>query len=61
MTEATTTLTRAVTCHHWAVEHIGFDLSIPGSQMSDQSAYRPEEYQRATRACLESRGYSMRY
>jgi len=48
------------TCHRWAVDQTGFDPSNPGSQAAEQSPYRPEEYQRATRACLESRGYSVR-
>lgn len=48
------------TCHRWAVEQTGFDPSNPGNQATDHSPYRPEEYQRATRACLESRGYSVR-
>jgi hypothetical protein len=48
------------TCHRWAVEQTGFDPSNPGNQATEQNPYRPEEYQRATRACLESRGYSVR-
>lgn len=48
------------TCHRWAVEQTGFDPSDQSSQSAEHSPNRPEEYQRATRACLESRGYSVR-
>lgn len=47
-------------CHRWAVEQTGFDPSNPSNPTADQNVYQPDEYQRATRACLESRGYSVR-
>ena len=48
-------------CHRWAVDQSGFDPSQPGSG-TPESQYNAKraDYQRATKACLEARGYSVR-
>jgi len=48
-------------CHRWAVDQTGFDpvqpaADIPVAQVEAKRA----DYQRATKACLEARGYSVR-
>lgn len=48
-------------CHRWAVDQTGFDpvqppADLPASQLEAKRA----DYQRATTACLEARGYSVR-
>jgi len=50
-------------CHHWAASQTGFDPTQPGSTTNlppDQLSAKRAEYQRAQRACLEGRGYSVR-
>lgn len=48
-------------CHRWAANQSGFDPTQPGSGWpeSEYGAKRAD-YQRATKACLEARGYSVR-
>lgn len=48
-------------CHRWASNQSGFDPTQPGSGLpeSDYGAKRAD-YQRATKACLEGRGYTVR-
>jgi hypothetical protein len=47
-------------CHRWSVEQTGFDPSQPGGNVSAaENAGRHVEYQRAMKACLEARGYSV--
>lgn len=49
-------------CHRWAADQTGFDPSqpgsggIPASQMDEKRA----DYLRASKACLDARGYSVR-
>ena len=48
-------------CHEWSVKQTGFDPSLPPQNMGAQAmAQKREDYQRAMRACLEGRGYSVR-
>jgi hypothetical protein len=48
-------------CHRWAVDQSGFDPSQPGSGIPEsQYGAKRADYQRATKACLEARGYSVR-
>lgn len=48
-------------CHRWALDQTGFDPTQPGGGVpSDQTAAKRADYQRATKACLEARGYSVR-
>lgn len=48
-------------CHRWAVDQTGFDPSQPGSGLSDSElGAKRADYTRATKACLEARGYSVR-
>ena len=47
-------------CHRWAVEQTGFDPSKPGGDVpTDKHADKRVEYQRAMKACLEARNYSV--
>jgi hypothetical protein len=47
-------------CHSWAVGQTGFDPSKPGGNVSEaQYADKRADYQRAMKACLEARGYSV--
>jgi hypothetical protein len=47
-------------CHRWAVEQTGFDPSKPGGDVpADKHADKRIEYQRAMKACLEARNYSV--
>ena len=48
-------------CHRWGVEQTGYDPTRPseGKTMEELNRKR-EDYQRAMRACLEGRGYSVR-
>ncbi len=49
-------------CHTWAKAQTGFDPTQPGSAASpDEQAMRGHEYRRALTACLEARGYSVRF
>jgi hypothetical protein len=48
-------------CHKWASSQSGFDPTQAGGGVSaDQAAAKRADYQRAVRACLEGRGYSVR-
>lgn len=48
-------------CHRWASSQTGFDPTQSGGGVPpDQSQAKRAEYQRAMRACLEGRGYSVR-
>ncbi len=48
-------------CHQWATAQTGFDPTHPGGAASpDQPGGDPEGYQRAMKACLEGRSYSVR-
>jgi hypothetical protein len=47
-------------CHRWAVEQTSFDPTQPsGSVPADQNVAKRGEYQRAMKACLEARDYSV--
>ena len=47
-------------CHRWAVEQTGFDPTQPGGNVDNaQYAGKRADYQRATKTCLEARGYSV--
>lgn len=49
-------------CHSWAVGQTGFDPIEPNSAGSPSDlAKRRSDYRRAMSACLEARGYSVRY
>lgn len=49
-------------CHRWAVDKTGFDPTQPGQSGSPESEYtaKSADYQRASKACLEARDYSVR-
>lgn len=48
-------------CHRWGSEQSGYDPTQPPTNVSVSELSRlREEYQRAMRACLEGRGYSVR-
>jgi hypothetical protein len=48
-------------CHKWASSQSGFDPTQSlGGVSPDQAAAKRADYQRAMRACLEGRGYSVR-
>jgi hypothetical protein len=49
-------------CHRWAVDQTGFDPTQPGQSGVPESDYtvKSADYQRATKACLEARDYSVR-
>ncbi len=48
-------------CHRWAVSQTGFDPIQPAPDLgSAQLAAKRADYQRASKACLEARGYSVR-
>ena len=48
-------------CHQWSVKQTGFDPSLPPQNMTGQEMNgQRDSYQRAMRACLEGRGYSVR-
>jgi hypothetical protein len=48
-------------CHQWAVGQTGFDpTQSAGAASPEQYDVNREGYQRAMRACLEGRGYSVR-
>jgi opacity protein-like surface antigen len=49
-------------CHSWAQGQTGFDPTEPNSAASrSELAARRSDYRRAMSACLEARGYSVRY
>lgn len=48
-------------CHKWASEQTGFDpTQSAGGVPPEQTGGKRADYQRAMRACLEGRGYSVR-
>ena len=48
-------------CHSWAVTQSGFDPTQPlGGVPASEAANKRADYQRAERACLEGRGYTVR-
>jgi hypothetical protein len=48
-------------CHRWAANESGFDPTMPAGGVSpDQVGTRRAAYFRATAACLEGRGYSVK-
>jgi hypothetical protein len=48
-------------CHRWAVEQTDFDPVQPARELlAEELEARRADYQRATKACLEARGYSVR-
>ncbi len=48
-------------CHRWAVGETGFDPSQPSADLSDsQLLAKRADYQRAMKACLEAREYSVK-
>jgi len=47
-------------CHRWAVSQTGFDPTQPSDIASAQDVPQRDDYQRATKACLDGRGYSVR-
>lgn len=47
-------------CHSWSLEQTGFDPTQPGGNVSPElNAEKRSDYNRATKACLEARGYSV--
>jgi hypothetical protein len=47
-------------CHRWAVDQTGFDPTQPGGNVpTEQHPGKRLEYQRAMKACLEARNYSV--
>lgn len=48
-------------CHRWAVGQTGFDPTKAGGNVpAAQHASKRSDYQRAMKACLEARGYSVK-
>lgn len=47
-------------CHTWGVKQSGYDPSQPPSGTPEELAGKREDYQRAMKACLEGRGYSVK-
>ncbi len=48
-------------CHRWAANQAGFDPVQPPAELTiSEVEIKRADYQRATRACLEARGYSVR-
>ncbi|MCK4837360.1 MAG: hypothetical protein KAS94_01080, partial [Desulfobulbaceae bacterium] len=47
-------------CHRWSVDQTGFDPSQPGGDVPQREhSGKRLEYQRAMKACLEARNYSV--
>lgn len=47
-------------CHRWSVEQSGFDPTQPGGNVpAAENTSKNVEYQRAMKACLEARNYSV--
>jgi hypothetical protein len=47
-------------CHTWATEQTGFDPTRSGGNVPESEYYnKRSDYQRAMKACLEARGYSV--
>lgn len=48
-------------CHQWGVKQTGYDPTRPPNNISQPDLNRKrDDYQRAMKACLEGRGYSVR-
>jgi hypothetical protein len=48
-------------CHRWGVEQTSYDPTKPADGKTVEELNRKrEDYQRAMKACLEGRGYSVR-
>ena len=48
-------------CYRWSADQTGFDPTQPGGGVpADQHATKHADYQRAMKACLEGRGYSVK-
>lgn len=47
-------------CHRWSVSQTGFDPTQTSDAATAPSASLRDDYQRATKACLDGRGYSVR-
>ena len=49
-------------CHDWAVDQTGFDPKKPPESPPDAERIREsEDYLRAISACLDARGYTLKY
>ncbi|MGB6308366.1 MAG: outer membrane beta-barrel protein [Steroidobacteraceae bacterium] len=49
-------------CHTWAHQQTGFDPTVSGGGVApNEEAAKRSEYGRAMTACLDARGYSVRY
>lgn len=47
-------------CHSWSTDQSGFDPTKPGGNVADSEyTNKRNDYQRAMKACLEARGYSV--
>ncbi len=47
-------------CHRWSADQSGFDPTQPGGNVPEtQHSAKRADYQRAMKACLEARGYSV--
>lgn len=47
-------------CHRWAADQTGFDPTQPGGNVPEsQHVSKRADYQRAMKACMEARGYSV--
>ena len=48
-------------CHQWATKESGYDPTRAGGNVSEAEYFnKREDYQRAMKACLEARGYSVK-
>jgi hypothetical protein len=48
-------------CHQWAVEKSGYDPTRAGGDVPEEEYFNKRaDYQRAMKACLEARGYSVK-
>jgi len=48
-------------CHRWSADQTGFDPTQPGGSVAEtEHAQKHADYQRAMKACLEGRNYSVR-
>lgn len=47
-------------CHRWSVDQTSFDPTKPGGDVAlEENASKRQDYNRATKSCLEARGYSV--
>ena len=47
-------------CHRWSSDQTGFDPTKPGGSVPERFyESKKDDYQRAMKACLEARGYSV--